>query len=159
MVYLESESRSDGCFLCDVGSGVDEADIVVWRGERVYALLNAYPYTNGHVMVAPYAHEGQLDKLDDETSSELMSATRLVLRALRAAINPDGFNVGANLGSAAGAGYGDHLHIHVVPRWNQDTNFMATTAGTRVIPEALADTAKRVRTALQAIIASQEEQP
>lgn len=151
MAYLSGgEAASPGCFLCTLGVSTPEAaqDLVLWRGERVYALLNAYPYANGHVMVAPYAHEGDLLALDEPTAQALLAGVRRVLAALRRAYDPPGFNVGANLGQAAGAGFGDHLHVHVVPRWSGDTNFMTTTAGTRVIPEALADTAARLRTIL-----------
>lgn len=151
MAYLENTDADEGCFLCQHGQSADDSGIVVWRGNGVYALLNAYPYANGHVMVAPYVHEGRLDALDDRTATELMSAMRRMVRALRAAYDPDGFNVGANLGGAAGAGHGDHLHIHVVPRWHRDTNFMTSTAGTRVIPELLEDTARRVRQAIAAL--------
>jgi len=175
MAYLESgATAAGGCFLCALGRGGidappaaagdrsaghpphaaapdDALDIVIWRGVRVYALLNAYPYANGHVMVAPYAHEGALDALDDPTAAELMAATRLIIRALRQAYQPQGFNVGANLGVAAGAGFGDHVHLHIVPRWGGDTNFMTTTGQARVIPEALADTAERLRAAVAVI--------
>ncbi len=154
MTYLTGEARSEGCFLCALGAEptTDEPDIVVWRSARVYALLNAYPYANGHVMVAPYAHEGDLAALDDETAGELMAGIRHVIRALRLVYRPQAFNVGANLGQAAGAGFGDHVHVHVVPRWRDDTNFMTATAATRVIPEALADTADRVRAAMAQLI-------
>lgn len=162
MAYLQAD-RSSGpprCFLCEVGAlaqgdpadpaapaGAHGAELVVWRGERVYALLNLFPYASGHVMVAPYAHEGELDRLDEAASLELMRGTRLAIRALRAVYRPQGFNVGANLGAAAGAGFGDHIHMHVVPRWQRDTNFMTTTGRTRVLPEDLAETAERLRVA------------
>ena len=150
MTYLQGGDRADGCFLCAYGAGdpPDAPDVVVWRGEHVYALLNAYPYTNGHVMVAPCVHGGDLVALNEATAAELMVGVRLVLTALKAVYQPQGFNVGANLGSAAGAGYGEHVHMHVVPRWSGDTNFMTATAGTRVIPESLEDTARRLRAAL-----------
>src|SRR3990172_9883176 len=151
MAYLEDHTRQQDCFLCDVGAGQDGDTIVVWRGVRVYALLNAFPYANGHIMVAPYRHGGQLDALDEDEATELLAVTRRVIRALRVAYRPEGFNIGANLGAAAGAGFGEHLHLHVVPRWNRDTNFMTTTATTRVIPEALEDTARRVRAALASL--------
>lgn len=151
MPYLEGQSRPKDCFFCTIGAGKatpEELDLVVWRGERVYALLNRYPYSNGHVMVVPYAHEGQLDRLDAAASIEVIAALRLMMRALRQLHNPQGFNVGLNQGSAAGAGFGDHLHFHLVPRWHGDTNFMTTTGGTRVIPEALEVTAQRTRDAV-----------
>lgn len=150
MTYLTGETRSEGCFLCALGAeaAAETPDIVVWRGRRAYALLNAYPYAPGHVMVAPYEHEGDLVALDDETAGELMAGARRLIRALRLTYQPHGFNVGANLGQAAGAGYGDHVHLHIVPRWRHDTNFMAAVAATRVMPETLADSADRVRAAL-----------
>jgi ATP adenylyltransferase len=146
--YLEGATAEAGCFLCAAGREGGAAELVVWRGEQVYALLNAYPYANGHVMVAPYAHEGDLLALDEPTARELMAGVRRMLAGLRRAYGPAGFNVGANLGRAAGAGFGDHLHLHIVPRWSGDTNFMTTTAATRVIPEALEVTAQRLRAAL-----------
>jgi len=151
MAYLSGGERADGCFLCALGAGGAPGgpdDLVVWRGERVFALLNAYPYANGHLMVAPIAHEGELDRLERRTAAELIAAVQRMVRTLRRTYGPEGFNVGANLGAAAGAGFGDHLHLHVVPRWRGDTNFMTTTAGTRVIPEALGDTARRLREAI-----------
>jgi ATP adenylyltransferase len=157
MAYLEDHNHQQSCFLCDVGAGVSGEPIVVWRGVRVYALLNAYPYANGHVMVAPYRHEGQLDALDEDEAVELLAIARQVIRALRATYHPEGFNLGANLGAAAGAGLGEHLHLHIVPRWDRDTNFMTTTAETRVIPETLEDTARRVREALAGLDATEEE--
>jgi ATP adenylyltransferase len=160
MPYLEDNQPVGACFLCDIGSAAPPARPAVatprdpvaalWWGREVYVLLNAYPYANGHAMVAPYAHVGDLTEISDEAASEAMRAVQLVIRALRATYAPAGFNVGANLGSAAGAGHADHLHLHVVPRWSGDTNFMATTGDTRVIPEAFEDTARRVRAALAA---------
>lgn len=154
MPYLEGGPPGEGCFFCAIGRGDDDPealDLVVWRGKRVYALLNRYPYANGHVMVAPYRHEGALDRLRPETAQELMAGLSLIIRALRRTYDPQGFNVGLNLGSAAGAGFGDHLHFHVVPRWTGDTSFMAVTGGTRVIPEALDVTAERIRAAVAAL--------
>jgi len=156
MAYLESAKGNGPCFLCAIGASSDDA-IVVWRGEHTYALLNAFPYANGHVMVAPYAHEGALDALPAHVASELMRGIRIALRALRATYSPEGFNVGANLGAAAGAGHGDHLHVHVVPRWMRDTNFMTTVAATRVIPETLPDTARRIRDALAGLAPDVED--
>jgi ATP adenylyltransferase len=161
MSYLEDSRPSVGCFLCDLGAeepvrrvGVAtdaDGELALWLGREVYALLNAYPYANGHVMVAPYAHVADLDELPAATAAEMMSTVRLMIRALRRTYHPQGFNVGANLGSAAGAGFADHLHFHVVPRWSGDTNFMTATGDTRVLPEALDETARRVRAAITAI--------
>jgi ATP adenylyltransferase len=154
MPYLQGGARPEGCFFCRLGAGDEDPDgfdSVVWRGESVFALLNRYPYTNGHVMVAPYVHEGRLEAIDPAVASELVVGLRLLIRALRQVYEPDGFNVGLNLGSAAGAGFGDHLHFHVVPRWSGDTNFMATTASTRVVPETLEVTASRLKNALASL--------
>jgi ATP adenylyltransferase len=158
LAYLTGEaSASDECFLCAVGSGraaiaglegTGESG-VLWRGEHVYALLNAYPYSNGHVLVATYHHEPDLDAIPEGAAGELMATTRRIIRALRAVYRPQGFNIGANLGEAAGAGYGEHVHLHVVPRWSGDTNFMTTVGRSRVIPEKLEDTAARLRAVLE----------
>lgn len=155
MPYLQSGARPEGCFFCALGAGESDSegiDCVVWRGERVFALLNRYPYSNGHVMVAPYSHEGRLEALDEATAAELMVGVRLLIRALDKEYSPEGFNVGLNLGSAAGAGFGDHLHFHLVPRWSGDTSFMTTTGGTRVVPEALDETARRIKSALESLV-------
>lgn len=112
---------------------------MVWRGERTFAVLNAYPYASGHLLVLPLRHVSELDELTDDESGELWATTRAAVGAITAAYAPDGINVGANLGRAAGAGIPRHLHLHVVPRWSGDTNFMTSVAGVRVIPETLAD--------------------
>lgn len=154
MPYLQSGARPEGCFFCTLGAGEgdeDSLDQVVWRGRWVYALLNRYPYSNGHMMIVPYVHEGRLEGLDEATVVELMAGVRLSIRALKLVYEAEGFNVGLNLGSAAGAGFGDHLHFHVVPRWSGDTNFMTTTAALRVVPEPLPETARRLRAAIAAI--------
>jgi ATP adenylyltransferase len=121
---------------------------VVWRGKTTYALLNAYPYANGHVLVAPVAHGGDLTTVEEEVAQELMEGVRVIVTALSKAYGTVAFNVGANLGRVAGAGFADHLHFHVVPRWDGDTNFMTTVSSTRVIPEDLDTTASRVRRAV-----------
>ncbi len=151
MEYLRSTAKPDGCLFCAIGAqqdGAEGLDLVVWRGEKVYALLNRYPYANAHVMVVPYEHVRDLDSLDEPVLTELMVTVARLIRALRQVYEPEGFNIGANLGKAAGAGIGDHLHVHVVPRWTADTNFMTTTAGTRVIPEALSASARAIRAVL-----------
>ena len=118
----------------------DEQTFMLWRGERSAALLNAYPYTTGHVLVLPLRAVEQLDELTDDEANELWLGVRLAVKAVRAAYQPDGVNVGANLGKAAGAGIPEHLHVHVVPRWFGDTNFTTSIAETRVLPESLATT-------------------
>jgi ATP adenylyltransferase len=131
----------DACVFCRIlGSGLrDEETKVVWRGERVVALLNAYPYTSGHLMVLPTRHVGELEELDEVGGEavELWSTVTTAVRALKAAYAPEGINLGANLGRAAGAGVPGHFHVHVLPRWNGDTNFMTSVAEVRVMPESL----------------------
>jgi ATP adenylyltransferase len=132
------------CIFCDPSAGRD-LDLVVLRGERSYVIVNLYPYNNGHLMVVPNRHLAALEALTPEEQTELMHLTRLSEMALNHAYNPQGINVGINLGKAAGAGIENHLHIHLVPRWSGDTNFMTAVGETRVLPEDLAATAARLR--------------
>ena len=131
----------DGCVFCRIlgSDSSDESVGVVWRSATglVVGLLNAYPYTSGHLMVMPTRHVGELEQLTDDESTALWRASVDAVRALKAAYSPDGVNVGANLGRSAGAGIPGHVHLHVLPRWNGDTNFMTTVAGVRVMPESL----------------------
>jgi ATP adenylyltransferase len=129
-------------------SSDDEANYVIARDRTCFALLNRYPYTGGHLMVVPYRQAADLDGLTVEELGDLMQLTRRCKNALTQTMKPDGFNIGINLGKCAGAGILEHLHIHVVPRWNGDTNFMAVLAGTTVVPEALSEVASRLRAAL-----------
>ncbi len=130
-----------GCVFCAIAaSGAPSADNgVVWRGERTLAVLNRYPYASGHLLVLPLRHLAGLEELEPAESAELWSATQDAAAALGSAYRPDGLNIGANLGRAAGAGIPQHLHRHAGPRWAGDTNFMTSVAGTRVLPESLAD--------------------
>jgi ATP adenylyltransferase len=139
----------DQCVFCRIGkAGPPSAENgILWIGSTTYAVLNAYPYASGHLMVLPLRHVASLAELTDDESSELWSALRHGVAALEAGLGPDGVNVGANLGRAAGAGIPRHLHLHVVPRWLGDTNFMTTVAGTRVLPETLAATWQRIHPA------------
>jgi diadenosine tetraphosphate (Ap4A) HIT family hydrolase len=131
-----------------LGSGLDDDKTgIVWRGETVFVILNAYPYTCGHMLVMPYREVGELEDLTDAESTELWSATRLAVQALKAAYKPQGVNVGINLGEAAGAGVPGHLHVHVLPRWNADSNFMTAVAEARVLPETLPVTGAKLRAA------------
>lgn len=134
------------CRILD--SGHDDAETkVVWRGRGVVALLNAYPYTSGHLMVMPVRHVGELEDVGPEEGAELWAAVTAGVRALKAAYRPDGINVGANLGRAAGAGVPGHFHVHLLPRWSGDTNFMTSVAEVRVLPESLDATWSKLRSA------------
>ena len=129
-----------------LASGLPDTEThIVWRGETCFAILNAFPYTSGHLLVMPYREVGELDELSDAEHAELWQATTSAVAALRAAYSPEGVNVGMNLGRPAGAGVPGHLHVHVLPRWNGDTNFMTSVAGVRVMPENMADSAAKVR--------------
>mgnify|MGYP000220991038 CR=1 FL=1 len=140
--------KAEGCVLCGVlDAGPDKDAFVVWRGRLAAAVLNAYPYASGHLMVLPTRHVGEIEGLASEESAELWQALGRAVRALKTAYSPDGLNVGANLGEAAGAGVPGHLHLHVVPRWSADTNFMTAVAEARVLPEALDATYDRVKAA------------
>lgn len=141
--------KTGKCIFCAAGANEpEEANLVIQRGERCFTMLNAFPYASGHVMVSPYRHVGELEELDDEEVADLMRLTRLALGALREVMSPAGFNVGLNLGEVAGAGFGAHLHMHVVPRWAGDTSFMPVIAETRVISQALDATAEELREVL-----------
>ncbi|MFM7100325.1 MAG: HIT family protein [Verrucomicrobiota bacterium] len=133
-------------------SSDDEAHHVVGRGRTCYAVLNTHPYNGGHLMVVPYRQVPDFHDLTDPELLELMQWVRHCQRALLAVMRPDGFNVGANLGRVAGAGFVEHLHVHIVPRWSGDTNFMPVIADTRVVPEALRDTAAQLRAALRGLV-------
>jgi ATP adenylyltransferase len=141
--------KDDECIFCRaVESGDDEQNYVVLRGERCFVMLNAYPYNSGHVMVAPYVHEATIEPLDTDTTAEMMDLAKRSARALRDVYRPEGFNYGINQGNVAGAGIEDHVHMHVVPRWGGDTNFMPVIGDTRVLPQALADSWRELKEAL-----------
>jgi ATP adenylyltransferase len=137
------------CIFCDAAARKDDAEtLVVYRGAKTFVILNRYPYTSGHVMVVPYAHVAELSACDAATLSEMMELSKRVESALRDNYNPDGMNLGMNLGRAAGAGVTGHIHMHVLPRWFGDSNFMTVTGETRVHPEELKSTYERLRKAL-----------
>jgi len=139
---------ADDLFVKIAQDDDDVSNYVIARDRTCYALLNAYPYTGGHLMVVPYKKASDFHGLTDEELTDLLKLTRRCQDALTQVMKPDGFNIGINLGKVAGAGVSGHLHIHVVPRWAGDTNFMAVLAGTTVVPEALKDIAAKLRTAL-----------
>jgi ATP adenylyltransferase len=137
------------CIFCDAVARKDDAEtLVVYRGAKAFIILNRYPYTSGHVMIVPYAHVADLASCEPEALSEIMRLAQRVEAAFRANYTPDGMNLGMNLGRAAGAGVAGHVHLHVLPRWFGDSNFMTVTGETRVHPEELATTYKRLRAAL-----------
>jgi ATP adenylyltransferase len=141
-----TDTEGDGCVLCRlVATGDDAAALVLERATRTITVMNLYPYGSGHLMVAPIRHVASFELLDDDETLDLAHAQARALRAIRATYAPDGINVGANLGRAAGAGVPGHLHIHLVPRWTGDTNFMTSVAEVRVLPEGLADGFHKLR--------------
>jgi ATP adenylyltransferase len=142
--YIEGPADS-GCFLCAKAAHTeDRANLIVYRCEHVFVVLNLFPYNTGHLLVAPYDHIGDLPALDAEVAAELMRVTQRSTSVLEAEYKPHGFNIGMNLGRVAGAGLPDHLHVHIVPRWNGDTNFMPIVGDTKVLPESLEQTYDRL---------------
>jgi ATP adenylyltransferase len=148
MAYITEEPRP-GCLFCRVIDDPTDpdAELVVWRPEGAIVLLNKFPYNPGHAMVAPVVHKAALEDLDDAESMALMRALQRTLEVLKATLKPEGFNMGANFGRVAGAGIPDHVHMHVVPRWNGDTNFMPVLGEVKVVNEHLQATASKLREA------------
>ena len=148
MEYIEGEQRP-GCLFCRVIADPKDkdAELAIWRPEGALVMLNKFPYNPGHTLVAPVSHKGGLEDLDDAETRDLMRALRRTITVMRAQLKPEGFNIGANIGRAAGAGMPDHVHVHVVPRWNGDTNFMPVLGEVKVINEHLAQTAAKLREA------------
>ena len=145
MSYIENHTKEEQCVFCAaIASQEDEANLIVFRGPRAFVILNRYPYTSGHLMVVPYDHCSGLDQLDPQTRTEIMELTNQAIQVLKDVYHPQGFNLGMNIGEAAGAGIAEHIHLHIVPRWGGDTNFMSSLADTRVLPEALEETYRRV---------------
>ncbi len=148
MKFVQSEETNADCVFCRVqAQASDTENLIVFRGQRAFVILNRYPYTSGHLMVVANAHQPSIEGLDVETRSEMMELATTSMRTIRIVYQPDAFNVGANIGEAAGAGIAGHLHLHVVPRWGGDTNFMSALAETRVLPEELNETYHRICTA------------
>jgi ATP adenylyltransferase len=147
--YIASgvDAQAEGCVFCRMAANPDQdaENFVIYRGEHSFVVLNLYPYITGHLMIVPYLHTSEFDALAKEISDEMMDLAKRSQTALRAVYSPSGFNMGMNLGSAAGAGIADHLHIHLLPRWSGDTNFMTTVGESRVIPEALEVTYEKLR--------------
>ncbi len=145
--YVQTADEQEGCIFCAAAAGDDEAHLVVHRGERAFVLLNKFPYTSGHLLVAPYRHGAGFAELDEAEALEIHRLASEGVAALAALYAPDGYNVGWNVGRVAGAGIVDHGHQHVVPRWSGDTSFMPVLADVRVIPEHLADSRRRIAAA------------
>lgn len=145
--YIKQDrSEGDECIFCSKPSaGDDEASYIVHRGRLTFVMLNAYPYNNGHLMVAPYAHVAKLTELDEETLTEMMRLTATATEVLDGAYSPEGFNIGINQGKVAGAGVEHHIHLHIVPRWGADTNFMPVLSDTRVLPQHLAESYRELK--------------
>jgi ATP adenylyltransferase len=141
-----SKDNEDQCIFCaKPAEGDDEASLIVHRGERCFVILNKFPYTNGHLMVAPYEHSPALQELDPDTVAEMMSLAQAAMRRLEQVYSPHGYNLGVNQGRIAGAGVEGHIHLHVVPRWGGDTNFMPVVGDTRVMPQSLEDSYAALR--------------
>lgn len=153
--YIDSFSeagRSRKCIFCDVKNGRDDASrLIVWRGKECYIVMNLFPYNSGHLMVVPYRHRATLHDLDGDECLELMDGTKLAMKLLERVSHPDGFNVGANFGRSSGAGIEGHMHIHVVPRWQGDTNFLPVLADTKIISQDMQDTYKKLKDAMRRI--------
>lgn len=146
MTYIQEGIDDSECLFCSLLKLDDSPEnLILQRGQRAFVMLNRFPYTNGHTMIVPLEHAPSLEGLEPDTLLELMKLTQRTTAILRTAYATDGFNIGANIGEAAGAGVREHFHLHVVPRWHGDTNFMATTASTRVLPEELAATYARLQ--------------
>jgi ATP adenylyltransferase len=144
MEYIQGADEQEGCIFCRARDGADEESLVVRRGERAFVVLNRYPYASGHLMVAPNRHEGEFGELDAQEAAEIHRLSATGMGVLAEAMRPQGFNLGWNLGRMAGAGVVDHVHLHVVPRWAGDTNFMPVLADVKVLPEALQDTRRKL---------------
>jgi len=144
--YIASADREPGCVFCRAaGDGDDRRNLILYRARLNFVILNLFPYTSGHLMIVPYEHTASLAEVSSETTSEMMELAKQANRALEAEYNPDGLNVGMNLGRSAGAGVADHIHLHVVPRWTGDANFVSIVGETRVLPEDLQATYDKLK--------------
>ncbi|MGZ4837753.1 MAG: HIT family protein [Terriglobales bacterium] len=143
--YITSAGKTPGCIFCEVVKRDDREALIVHRGEHCFIILNAFPYTSGHVMIVPYEHMDQLQKLPAAAAAEMMFLSQRTETALRAVYRPDGINLGMNIGAAAGAGVAGHIHMHVLPRWIADNNFVSVVGETRILPEDLGTTWERLK--------------
>jgi len=145
MAYIRTE-KAEGCIFCQKpGEDSDAANYILYRGEKNFVIMNSYPYNPGHLMIVPYRHKSSLEELDAEERHEHLDIVSRGVAVLKRVLAPHGFNLGMNIGKDAGAGIDDHIHTHIVPRWQGDTNYMTVVADVRVVPEALADTYRRLR--------------
>jgi ATP adenylyltransferase len=142
--YMQAADEQEGCVFCLAQTGDDEKSLVVHRGQRAFVLLNKYPYASGHLMVAPFRHFGEFGDLEDDEALEIHQLAAQGIGALAETFAPEGYNVGWNLGRIAGAGVVDHVHLHLVPRWAGDTNFMPVLADVKVLPEHLTETRRKL---------------
>jgi ATP adenylyltransferase len=146
MAYLNEAQPVHGCVFCvKAHEDKDNDNYVIHRGDRCFALLNLYPYNSGHLLIVPYLHTGDFSEIDEETGRELFATSQLAMLVFNEVMHPEGFNLGVNQGKAAGAGIADHIHLHLVPRWGGDTNFMPILADAKVMPELLTATALKLR--------------
>lgn len=143
--YVSTASKIEGCIFCELPKRSDEEAFIVHRAQHGYIILNSFPYTSGHLMIVPNAHVDQLQKLSQDATQEMMSLAQKMEGVLRELYHPDGINLGMNIGAAAGAGVAGHIHLHILPRWIADANFMTVVGETRVLPEDLNTTWKRLR--------------
>ena len=148
-IELIERKKENGCIFCKFPvENNDEKNLILKRGKFSFIILNSYPYSNGHLMIVPYSHKSSLNSLTDDEILEIFNFKKLSINALKKKMNPDGFNIGINLGKVAGAGIPDHIHWHIVPRWYGDHNFMSVISDTRVIPEALENTYNKLKSEL-----------
>jgi len=144
--YITAKKDRDRCIFCATGEvGDDEESLLIYRGQFCFVMLNRYPYTTGHLMIAPYRHVSRLLQVDQEVTDEMMRLARRAEEYLEEVYRPDGLNLGMNLGEAAGAGIEQHIHLHVLPRWKGDANFMTTVGEVRIMPEDLSDTYRKLK--------------
>lgn len=148
MEYILTPKSEEGCIFCNALKQPDGPEnLIVYRGSQAFVMLNRFPYTSGHLMIVPYIHAPSLELLDDGSRADIMNLSARAIEVLKGLYAPQGFNLGMNIGNAAGAGVTEHVHLHVVPRWVGDTNFMSSISQTRVLPELLEETYRRVKEA------------
>lgn len=153
MEYIQSDKNEEGCAFCiEMAKPDGPENLIVYRGKHAFLILNRFPYNSGHLMVVPFLHTSTLHALAKDIQTEMMDITNRSIQVLGEVYKPQGFNVGINIGEAAGAGITEHIHMHIVPRWSGDTNFMSSLGNTRVLPEKLEETYKRVKDIWEKVI-------